>query len=252
MLGDGEGDGFGIQLYRGVVVINDTTSYWAEDTAVPFVQHTFARNRFVQLNDSWHITSSEDLGDRKRGGASGDMWSKLQPLLDSLLVACREHYHPHQHLSIDEQMIAAQHHHSAVHLMPSKPARWGFKNFVICDAVTTYVMGFGKSETPHHQPCPPPRGSVPWLRPHHHHGQRLHVNGAGCAGARHGYELHRHTQAWSACPTASSWRRRHLRAACIVPTSKETLLQQRGATATWCFCSPLCTPQNSRARCSDA
>ena len=146
---------FGINVYRGVMAINDTASYWAEDTAVPFVQRTMSRNRFVRLNGGWHISTHDDAGERKRGGGGGDMWSKLRPLLDPLLAACHTHYHPHQHLSVDEQMIAAQHRHAAVQFMPAKPARWGFKNFVICDAVSTYVLGFelyrgmvdGKSET---------------------------------------------------------------------------------------------------------
>ena len=71
---------FAINLYRGVVAINDTRMYWAEDTAVPFVQRTMTRDRFVRLNAAWHISSSIDAGDGKRGGAGADMWSKLQPL----------------------------------------------------------------------------------------------------------------------------------------------------------------------------
>jgi hypothetical protein len=146
---------FGINVYRGVVVINDTASYWAEDTAVPFVQKTMSRNRFVRLNAGWHLVDPDADAEHKGEAKRGDSWSKLRPLLDPLLAACRAHYHPHQHLSVDEQIIAAQHRHTAVQLMPAKPARWGFKNFVICDAESSYVLGFdlyrgmvdGKSET---------------------------------------------------------------------------------------------------------
>ena len=86
---------FGINVYRGVVAINDTASYWAEDTAVPFVHRTMSRNRFVRLNGGWHISTHDGAGERKRGGGGDDMWSKLRPLLDPLLTACRTHYHPH-------------------------------------------------------------------------------------------------------------------------------------------------------------
>ena len=39
-------------------------------------------------------------------------------------------------------MIAYLGRHTAVQFMKDKPARWGFKNFVLCDATSTYVLNF--------------------------------------------------------------------------------------------------------------
>ena len=70
------------------------------------------------------------------------MWLRVRWLLDQVIERSQYYYRPHQHLTIDEQMIAYLGRHVAVQFMKDKPHRWGFKNFILCDATTTYVLNF--------------------------------------------------------------------------------------------------------------
>ena len=240
-----------MDLFRGVVRINDTGLYWAEDTAVPFVQKTMTRERFKRLNGSWRIVDPHAAHEHKGDSKRGDSWAKLRPLLDPLLAACRAHYHPHQHLTVDEQIIAAKHRHRAIQFMPAKPARWGFKNFVICDAVTTYVMDFhlypgmtdGKSET----------GlttnmvmnlAEPWFGLGHIIVTDNHFSSMGLAqrllGAGTGF-IGTLKRGRVGMPDGFFIEKKALKRGEHRIYQQKTITQQRGVIVTWYFFSPLCT-----------
>jgi hypothetical protein len=131
-----------MNIYRGLVHIDNTQQIWAKDTALPFMTRVMPRQRYQRLQSSWRIQQSDE--DKKEGPP--DTWAKLRPLLDAVLPRFRHHYHPHQHLTIDEQIIPFQGRHRSIQFMKDKPARWGFKNFVLCDAESTYALAFNLYE----------------------------------------------------------------------------------------------------------
>ena len=131
----------GMNIYRGLVHIDDTQQIWAKDTALPFMTRVMPRQRYKRLQGSWRVLHPEE--EKRRSTRS---WAKLRPLLDAVLPRFRHHYHPHHHLTIDEQIIPFQGRHRSIQFMKGKPARWGFKNFVLCDAESTYALAFNLYE----------------------------------------------------------------------------------------------------------
>jgi hypothetical protein len=127
-----------MNIYRGLVRVDNSQDIWAEDTALPFMTRVVPRQRYKRLQGSWRVLHP----DEEKKGESPDTWTKLRPLLDAVLPRFRDHYHPHQHLTIDEQIIPFQGRHRSIQFMKHKPARWGFKNFVLCDAESTYALAF--------------------------------------------------------------------------------------------------------------
>jgi hypothetical protein len=66
--------------------------------------------------------------DEKKGGAP-DTWAKLRPLLDAILPRFRHHYHPHQHLTIDEQIIPFHGRHRSIQFMEGQTCTMGIQEF---------------------------------------------------------------------------------------------------------------------------
>ncbi len=130
-----------VNLYRGLMPCSRTAEYWAAESRVPFISSSLSRDRFVQLLANWSIIGPPGSVEEQKRKKSADMWYKLRPLLDCVLHGCSSGYHPHQYLTIDEQMIPFKGRHDAVVHLPNKPHSNGFKNELTVDSVTTYVLG---------------------------------------------------------------------------------------------------------------
>lgn len=131
-----------MNIYRGLVHVDNTQQIWAEDTELRFMTRVMPRQRYKRLQGSWRVLHP----DNEKEEESPDTWAKLRPLLDAVLPRFHHHYHPHQHLTIDEQIIPFQGRHRSIQYMKDKPERWGFKNFVLCDAESTYALAFNPYE----------------------------------------------------------------------------------------------------------
>jgi hypothetical protein len=131
-----------VNLYRGLMPCSRTVEYWAAESRVPFISSSLSRDRFVQLLANWSIIGPPGTAEQEKRKKAADTWYKLRPLLDCVLRGCQNGYNPHRHLTIDEQMIAFKGRHDAVVYIPNKPHPKGFKNDMIVDSVTTYVLRF--------------------------------------------------------------------------------------------------------------
>ena len=65
---------------------------------------------------------------------------QVQPLLDKCHALYRRLYTPAQVLSIDESMIKFKGRVFFRQYLPSKPTKWGLKQFVLCDATNGYCL----------------------------------------------------------------------------------------------------------------
>uniref|UniRef100_A0A672LU74 PiggyBac transposable element-derived protein domain-containing protein n=1 Tax=Sinocyclocheilus grahami TaxID=75366 RepID=A0A672LU74_SINGR len=143
----------GLLLYMGVMDLPKVRDFWRKKTLfhVPFPATVMSRDRFLAISCNLHISDPmEDAeNDKKRGTEEYDCLHRVQPLLDIMRNRCMSIYHPRQHISVDERMIATKARISFKQYMKAKPTKWGIKLFVLAD-VNGYTIDFkiytGKSK----------------------------------------------------------------------------------------------------------
>ncbi|KAM4604656.1 piggyBac transposable element-derived protein 4-like [Polymixia lowei] len=121
------------------------TDFWRKKTIfhVAFPATVMSRDRFVAIATNLHISDpAEDAAnDEKRGTEEYDTLHRVRPLLDMLRNRCMSRYHPKQHISVDERMVATKARLSFKQYMKAKPTKWGLKFFVLAD-VNGYTVDF--------------------------------------------------------------------------------------------------------------
>ncbi|KAM3872246.1 piggyBac transposable element-derived protein 4-like [Diretmus argenteus] len=143
----------GLLLYMSVMDLPKRVDFWRKDTIfyVPFPATVFSRDRFLAISSNLHISDPSDdaENDNKRGTADYDALQKVKPLLDSIRNRSMAIYHPKQHISVDERMVATKARLSIKQYMKAKPTKWGIKFFVLAD-VNGYTIDYrlytGKSK----------------------------------------------------------------------------------------------------------
>ncbi|KAJ0022332.1 hypothetical protein NQD34_009822 [Periophthalmus magnuspinnatus] len=127
----------GLLLYMGVMNLPKMTDFWRKQTIfeVPFPATVMTRDRFKSILSFFHISDPEEDGqnDLARGTEKYDVLHHVQPLLDMLRTRCMAVYHPRQHISVDERMVATKARLSFKQYMRDKPTKWGLKFFVLAD-----------------------------------------------------------------------------------------------------------------------
>lgn len=90
-----------------------------------------------------HISDPEEdaINDQKRGTEDYDPLQKVKPLLDIIRNTCKRVYHPKQHISVDERMVATKARLSIKQYMKAKPTKWGLTFFVLAD-VNGYTLDY--------------------------------------------------------------------------------------------------------------
>jgi hypothetical protein len=132
----------GMNIFRGVIRMQKTTMYWAEQTRVPWMANVMTCPRFRNINAVWHITDPISEEKAKAAGKSLHWLFKLQPLIDSVRAACHAHWHCGQYVTVDELRVKFTGRHSATTHQPRKPIRTGFTVNMAACADSTYVYGF--------------------------------------------------------------------------------------------------------------
>lgn len=113
----------GILIMSGHVRCSNTSKFWGPETDTfsnPMAMKAMSLQRFRQLCRYMHFQSSDAYDENDR------MW-KLRPYTDRLNQNFAEHFHPEQHLSYDECMIAYYGKHTGREYIRKDPVRFGYK-----------------------------------------------------------------------------------------------------------------------------
>ena len=134
----------GMVIAMGLVNLSSIPDFFSLEPILshPWFPSIMSRNRFQQINKYFHISNSALY--------PNDKLAKVRPFVEHLVDKFRTHWTPHQHISIDEQMIGTRCRVSFIQYMPKKPMKFGVKNWVLADSVMPFVCNFqiytGKEE----------------------------------------------------------------------------------------------------------
>lgn len=110
--------------------ISNTRLYWSGVLEFDSVSKVFSRRRWEEIKSSLHFNDNTQAPDRT--GPNADRLFKVRPLLDHLQSKFRSI--PMQQICcIDEMIVPFKGNSYLKQYIPSKPHKWGFKVFALCD-----------------------------------------------------------------------------------------------------------------------
>lgn len=126
---------FGIRMIMGIDPKHSFTDYWSTSTALQnkFIATSITRDRYERIQRYIHLTPGGQVN------TTEDPLFKINPLLDYVRNKSSEAYNLHPNLSVDEAMVKFHGRHWGVVGAPNKPAKRGFKIFVLADGETGYL-----------------------------------------------------------------------------------------------------------------
>ncbi|XP_070573802.1 piggyBac transposable element-derived protein 4-like [Ptychodera flava] len=117
----------------------DLETYWSTDQVLqtPGFREIMSRDRFEMILEMLHLNNNNNY--IPPGRPHHDPLFKLRPILDSVLPRFRSVYTPHQHITIDEAMIAWKGKLRFRVYIPIKPDKFGIKTYKLCESVSGYT-----------------------------------------------------------------------------------------------------------------
>ncbi|XP_039512577.1 piggyBac transposable element-derived protein 4-like [Pimephales promelas] len=134
----------GLIFYMAMVKMGSIADYWRQDSlfSVPFPATVMSRDRYRTISWNLHIShpDADKENDKKRGTTEHDQLFRVKPLMDSIRLACKAFYHPRRNLAVKERLVASRANPGMRRFMKVKPAKLGFKFFVLADSSNGYTV----------------------------------------------------------------------------------------------------------------
>ena len=120
----------GTLFLMSLTKISRSRLYWASDFVLPAISKYFSRNRWEFIKTCLHCNDNDRMLTRE--DPNYDPLFKVRPLLNHLKKKYMQIPIP-QMVCIDEQLVPFKGKSQMKQYIPSKPHKWGYKIFALCD-----------------------------------------------------------------------------------------------------------------------
>ena len=120
----------GTLFVMSLTKITNTRLYWATGFAMNDISDYFSRNRWQCIKWNLHCANNDEI--LPRDHPNYDPLFKIRPLITHLQKKFRS-IPPSQMMCVDEQLVSFKGQSYMKQYIPSKPHKWGFKVFALCD-----------------------------------------------------------------------------------------------------------------------
>lgn len=138
----------GLLILAGVYKSNheSMTTLWHDVLGRPIFRATMSLQRFKNINTALTFDNKKTRKNRREA----DKFAPIRNVWDLWISQQKVLYNPGMNVTVDEQLLAFKGRCGFKQFMPSKPARYGIKFWVLCDSLTYYVWNMqpylGKKE----------------------------------------------------------------------------------------------------------
>ncbi|CAJ1048554.1 piggyBac transposable element-derived protein 4-like [Xyrichtys novacula] len=134
----------GVQLLAGVFRSRgeSSQSLWSGPNNRAIFSAVMSLKRFQQLLGALRFDDREDRVSRLRGALAGDpdKFAPIREIWEMWVPRLAFGFNPGERVCVDEQLVAIRGRCSFRQYMPSKPAKYGLKMWVLCDVETSYAL----------------------------------------------------------------------------------------------------------------
>ncbi|XP_063074182.1 piggyBac transposable element-derived protein 4-like [Engraulis encrasicolus] len=130
-------------IYMGITQLPTIEDYWKRTKLfnLPFPRSVITRKKFTLISTALYMSNPEDdaANEARRGTAEYDCLQKIKPMYTELREACRNNFHPYQHIRVDERAVCRR-------VQKDKQHKYGFKLFFLTDSRCGYMWDFHVNE----------------------------------------------------------------------------------------------------------
>ena len=121
----------GVVVNMSIISLPRSRLYWSRQLGVAHISNVMSRERFEQIKKFIHFNDNAHMV--PPGDDNFDRLFKVRPLLNHLQLKFNN-IPMDQMMCVDEQMVPFKGSSSLKQYVPSKPHKYGYKFFVLCDA----------------------------------------------------------------------------------------------------------------------
>ncbi|XP_063074126.1 piggyBac transposable element-derived protein 4-like [Engraulis encrasicolus] len=130
-------------IFMGLTPLPTVSDYWRRSIPynLPFPRSVIARRKFELISRALCMSDPDDdaANEARRGTPEYDCLQKIKPMYTELREACKNNFHPYQHIRVDEKAVCRR-------VQKDKKNKLGFKLFVLADSRCGYMFDFYVNE----------------------------------------------------------------------------------------------------------
>lgn len=129
----------GVLIAAGQQQDNDLSvlEMWSHVTGCPIYRAAMSKGRFEFLISCLRFDDPETRTERQEQ----DKFAPIRKVWEEFIEKCTRYYVPRKNLTVDEQLLGFRGRCPFRMYIPNKPAKYGIKLVLICDASTKYMLG---------------------------------------------------------------------------------------------------------------